>query len=238
MLAIILVGQLLISLKSHSLVEVEPSAFGITRDDSSALPPHKDRTEGWGFTLAVGAGYYHPVNYNPNYSVESFQSIYGENKTPAADVQLQIKKGFRALSVGADLGVGFLSVSSQASSGIDSSLSLMPIRLGTSVVIDGLFKKPYIAPYASLGAYTNIYKETQAALSNGGNTQIAMYYSFGSLFLLDWLDQSSADRAYSETNLQATYIYVEGRQYMKSSNETDPDLSTGLDPNVGVRLEF
>lgn len=237
MLAILLVGQLLISLKSHSLVEVEPSIYTITHDDSSALPPHKDRTQGWGFTLAVGAGYYNPVNYNPSFSIESFQSIYGENKT-AADLQLQLKKNFRALSLGADLGIGYLSASAQKSSGIDSSLSLMPIRLGASIVLDGLFKKPYLAPYASVGAYTNIYKETQASVSHGGNTQVAMYYSFGTLILLDWLDQSSADRAYSEASLQATYLYIEGRQYTKSGNETDPDLSTGLDPNAGVRLEF
>lgn len=238
MLAILLVGQLLISLKSHSLVEVEPSIYGLTRDSQSALPPHKDRTEGWGFTLAVGAGYYYPVNYHPNFSVESFQSVYGENKTAAPDVQLQLKKSFRALSLGADLGVGFLSLSAQKTSTVNSSLTLMPVRLGASVVLDGLFKKPYVAPYGSIGAYTNIYKETLASVSHSGNTQVAMYYSVGALFLLDWIDQTSADRAYSEASLQATYVYVEGRQYMKSGNETDPDTSTGLDPNLGVRLEF
>ena len=238
MLAILLVGQLLMSLKSHSLVEVEPSLYTITQNDESALPPHKDRTIGWGFTFGVGAGLYYPVNYNPNYSVESFQTIYGENKTPSADVQLQLKKNFRALSFGADLGIGFFSAASQKTSGIESQLTLMPIRLGASVILDGFFSKPYLAPYASVGAYTNMYKETQASVSQGGNTQVAMYYSFGTLILLDWLDPTSADRAYSEASLQATYIYVEGRQYTKSGNETDPDLSTGLDPNAGVRLEF
>ncbi len=238
MLAILLVGQLLMSLKAFSLVEVEPSSYNITRDDGSALPPHKDRTQGWGFTLAVGAGYYYPVKYNPSVSIESFQSIYGVDKNISPDVQLQLKKSFKALSIAADLGVGFLSASSHKSSGIDSSLTLMPIRLGASVVLDGILKTPYVAPYGSVGVYTNMYKETQASVSYGGNTQAAMYYSFGSLFLLDWLDQPSADRAYTEASLQATYIYVEGRQYMKSGNETDPDLSTGLDPNLGVRLEF
>lgn len=238
MLAILLVGQLLMSLKSHALVEVEPSIYGITRDDSSALPPIKERTQGWGFTLAVGAGYYNPVNYHPNFSVESFQSVYGENKTPTVDVQMQMKKGFKALSLAGDLGVGFYSASASAASGINSNISLMPIRLGASLVLDGLFKRPYLAPYASIGAYTNIYNEAQASITFSGNTRVAMYYSVGALILMDWLDQKAADRAYSEAGIQATYLYVEGRQYMKSSDDSDPDLSTGLDPNLGLRLEF
>lgn len=234
MLVILLVGQLLIGLKANALVEVEPSVYSVTRGDESALPPLGERRGNWGFTAAVGAGYYTPNNYD---NFQSFQDSYGSNKTPMVDVQLQVKRNFRRFSLAADAGVGVYS-NSYSKNGVNSSISLIPIRIGGSLILDALFGKPYIAPYGSIGGYAVSYKESQAAVNYGGNTQIAVYYAFGSLFLLDWVDQPSADHAFAETGLQATYVYVEARQYMKSNNASDPDFSTGLDPNFGVRLEF
>lgn len=238
MLTILLVGQLLMSLKLNALVQVDPSVYSITREaEGSALPPLGERRGGWGFAFAAGAGYYSPNAYDPSYITDSFQNTYGANKTPMMDIQMQFKKNLKRASIGLDLGGGFYSNSS-TSNGVNSQVSFNPVRLGLSLILDGLFKRPYLAPYASIGAYTTFYSESQSSVSYGGNTQAAMYYAFGALFLLDWIDQKSADNAFAETGLQATYVYVEGRQYMKSSSTTDPDLSTGLDPNLGVRLEF
>ncbi len=238
MLTILLVGQLLMSLKLNALVEVEPSVYSITREaDGTALLPLGERRGGWGFTVAAGAGYYNPNAYDPSFITDSFQNTYGANKTPMMDVQLQFKKNFRRSSASIDLGGGFYSNSS-TSNGVSSQVSFNPVRLGASLILDGLFGKPYIAPYGSIGGYSTFYREDQSAVSHGGNTQVAVYYGFGALLLLDWLDQKSADNAFAETGLQATYVYIEGRQYMKSNNATDPDLSTGLDPNAGIRLEF
>ena len=224
------------SLKSHSLVEVEPSIYTISRGEESALIPLKERRGGWGFTVGAGGGYYSPKHYDPNFITDSYENTYGSG-TPMMDVQLQVKKNFTAMSFGVDLGIGFYSTSSTAK-GLNSTVSFNPARLGGTVILDGFFSVPYVAPYGTLGMYTNFYRESQGAVTFGGNTQLAVYYAFGGLFLLDWLDPKSADQAYSESSLQATYIYVEGRQYMKSGNESDPDLSTGLDPNLGLRLEF
>lgn len=238
MLTILLVGQLLISLKLNALVQVDPSVYSVTREaDGSALPPLGERRGGWGFTVGAGAGYYSPNAYEPSYITDTFENTYGANKTPMMDVQMQFKKNMRRASIGVDLGGGFYSNTS-TSNGVSSQVSFNPVRLGLTLTLDGLFAKPYVAPYASLGGYTTFYRESQSSVSYGGNTQIAVYYAFGAMFLMDWMDQKSADNAFSETGLQATYLYAEGRQYMKSNSTTDPDLSTGIDPNVGLRLEF
>ena len=225
------------SLKSHALVEVEPSLYTVTRGDSSSLPPLKDREQGWGVLFGAGAGYYTPKNYDPNFITDSFENIYGSSKTPMVDVQIQLKKNFRRISFSGDLGVGFYSNTSHSNL-VSSDVSFTIIRLGGTVMLDGILNVPYLVPYGSMGAYTNYYKETQGSVSFGGNSQVAIYYAFGAMILLDWIDPKSADRAYSEAGLQATYLYAEGRQYMKSQNASDPDFSTGLDPNVGIRLEF
>lgn len=222
------------------LVEVEPTYLEVSRTNGGYdLIPFRERRGRWGSQISIGYSRYTPYNYASEFSPFSYDETYGNvPNLPLIEIQYTLKRNFSWGSIGVELGAGMYENSS-AIPELDSQLRLIPIRLGATLILDGLFRYPYIAPYGSVGAYTMVFDETlNGDNTYSGNTQAAPYFSFGAELNLDWLDPISSRQDYEENGIQATFLYVEGRKFMASSAARDRDFENEIEPNVGLRIEF
>lgn len=229
-----------IAVNPDGLVEVEPTYLEVSRTEGNYdLIPFRERRGRWGNQISIGYSRYTPINYASEFSAFSYDEVYGDAPDlPLIELQYTLKRNFLWGSIGIEAGAGIYEASS-IDPNIDRQLRLIPVRLGATLILDGLFRYPYIAPYGSVGAYTMVFDETQDGDNNySGNTQAAPYFSFGAEINLDWLDPISSRQGYEENGIQATFLYVEGRKFMASSAARDRDFENEIEPNVGLRIEF
>jgi hypothetical protein len=197
--------------------------------------PYKTRRENWGAYFSVGASTYSPENYKPDFVVnQTFDSYFGNSKQPMIEVNFQLARHISSLgSIALELNVG----SFQAKGGSSGSLQILPLQAGLSYKLNSLFNEPYISPYATVGAYTAVYTETNGTSAVKGNTEVSLYYTLGSEFQLDWLDEGADASAYEESGIENTYLYVEAKSFLPSTKKV-PALDTPLQAAAGLRLEF
>jgi len=219
-------------------VEVEPTNL-LPSDITGIyyLIPYRNRRDSWGKTVSVGYSSFTPINYEPNFIAANYDDIYTGASMPLIEIQASIKRNFALGAVGAELGVGMYQANSNSDL-IESDIQLIPIRLGMNFSLDNLYHEPFVVPYAMAGAYIVMYEENTAAVSFGGNTQVAPYYGLGLALQLNWVDREAARISYLESGIENTYLYLEARKFMASGAAADPDFSTGFDWGAGVRLEF
>lgn len=229
-----------IPVNPDGLVEVEPSYSELSRVDGKySLVPFRDRRGDWGNQFSIGYSSYTPTQYASEFSAFDYDTAYGNSSDfPLVEVQYTFKRNFNWGSLGGEFGVGLYSNDSDVV-GIEGKLQLIPVRLGAVLILDGLFRVPYIAPYLSGGAYTMVFEESQSGDNTfSGNTQVAPYFAFGSQFNLDWLDSKTARQGYEDYGIQATFLYVEGRKFFASDAPRDRNFENDIEPNAGLRVEF
>jgi hypothetical protein len=222
-------------------IYVEPNNVNAVKvDEEYALKPYLERRRTWGFTASVAYSTFEPTHYKPNFiSPADFGQVYHSPEMPMLELQMQLKRNVSFGSLAVEAAVGDYKVNSDIDTTlVKSSLNLIPVRLGVNVALDALSSTPYVVPYVSAGIYTISYKESQESASKNGNTQIAPYANFGLQFALDWVDKDAARKAYEDSSIQATYIFVDARKQMASGNSKDPDFSNDISFGTGLRLEF
>lgn len=222
------------------LVKVEQSDFESKKVDGVLhfhLKPYKERRSKWGETVSVGYSMFDPSLYEPNFIAYNFDEVYSNPSVPLVEFQFTFKRNLSFGSIGMEVGLGgFQAESTDAT--VDSSLLLVPVRLGFNYTMDTLFSQPYLAPYVSGGAYAIFYRETLAGNSFNGTTQAAPYVAAGVQFQLDWLDKEASRNAYDEAGIQSTFVFLEGRKFFQSLAPADPDFETPFQLGGGLRLEF
>jgi hypothetical protein len=232
---------------SPNLVEVEPN--NILPSDLAnvyTLVPYKVRRTEWGHHFAITYCQFNPTEYQTDYEgagvpmsdgqLPTYENAYGAE--PMVELSYGVKWNFLLGSLVAELGYGIMSNAADNTDLGDATLNLQTIRTGVRYNLDNITYEPYLVPYGFAGAYTILYAEEQAGASFDGNTSPALYWGGGVMFQLGWLDPIAAVEAYAESGIENTYLFAEVRQYMASSEEIDPDFSTGLDLNFGMSLEF
>lgn len=226
------------SLNEEGWVEVEPSNL-VPSDLTSSfyLVPYRIRRTRWGVNFSVSYSTFEPTYYSPNFVEAGYSDVYSSPETPLLEFQMGVKYNFKLGSLVAEAGVGtFKEVSD--SDIVESELSLMPIRLGLTYIMDTLFIEPYLAPYVTGGVYTISYTESLENTSNNGFTQAAPYFTAGIQFQLDWIDKIAAREAYLDSGIENTFLFVEGRKFFASAAPADPNFETDFHVNGGLRLEF
>lgn len=220
-------------------VIVEPlNVLTTTNRNEIRLVPYKYRRQRWAHSISFGYSMFSPTNLEPNVGAFVFSDIYDDNAdVPLIEVQFNIKRNFSIGSLALELAIGTYSNDSDSDL-VESTLEIMPIRVGASFMLDMITDNPYISPYVSGGGYIMQYTESQGSTSFNGTTQVAPYAAAGLQLSLDWLDQSSANTAYIEAGLETTSLYIEGRKFFASSAEADPNFETDFHGNAGLRLEF
>ncbi|MCB0410973.1 MAG: hypothetical protein KDD22_00500 [Bdellovibrionales bacterium] len=220
-------------------VIVEPLNILSSRDSGEIrLVPYKYRREKWGQAFSLGYSLFAPTNMESNTGAFYFEDIYDTKAdVPLVEFQWNLKRNFSLGSLALEVGVGYYSNDSDTDL-VDSKLEIIPLRVGLNYTMDMLFDRPYIAPYVAVGGYVFKYTETQGTTSYNGTTQVAPYFVAGLQFAIDWLDNFSANIAYIESGLEATYLFVEGRMFAASTAEADPNFETDFQGSAGLRLEF
>lgn len=221
------------------MVEVEPTNVIAEKVEGNyQLLPYRERRKPWGFTFAVGYSSYEPINYEPNFVTAGFDEVYTSPDVAMVELKFSFKRNLPVGSIGAEIGVGIYDNDADVEEFGESSLQLIPIRVGGVYYMDTLLPEPYIVPYVSGGAYIMVYEETLAGSSFSGNSQVAGYMTGGVAFQLDWLDKRSARIAYQESEIQSTYVFAEAGTLLESGGATDPDFSSGFNWGAGLRVEF
>lgn len=229
-------------LERKNLVEVEPNNI-LPSDlvNTYALVPYKIRRPKWGHLYTLTYSMYNPDNYETDYldpTVGDFDELYGSAQTPFLEFTYTYKLNFSLGSIGADIAYANYANEAQDELLGDAKLTLHNIRIGARYTIDTLWEEPRLAPYAIGGVYQVIYSETQANATLDGTTLVAPYYGFGLMLQLGWLDHTAAVDAYTESGIENTFLFVEARQYIASSEATDPDFSTSINFAGGLSVEF
>jgi hypothetical protein len=184
--------------------------------------------------VGAQASAYSPTDYIPDFRrTQTFDDVYGAGKNIMVELTLGLKFNFFLGSLTANATGGYFSAKNNTTG---ATLTATPITGTVILALDRLFKEPYIVPYGYGGVYTVIYKESEGGLSVSGNSGMAPVVGGGLMFQLDWIDYDGNDYAYNEYGLENTYLYVEGRTFIKSS--TGADFSTPLQLAGGLRLEF
>lgn len=222
-------------LDKKNLVEVEyNNILPSDLTSRSLLVPYKVRRKQWGslFTLSYLLPDY--TLYDPEFSSGLFDEVYG---TPGMiEAAYNVKYNMKLGAIAAEVAIGVLSASAQ--DGTNSDINLMQYRLGLKYTIDNYFYEPVIAPYVGGGVYMMNYKEELAADSVNGITDPALYFLFGALLQLDWVDSAAAVEAYTEGGIENTFLFLEARNYISSATAQDPDFSTEFSLAAGLSLEF
>lgn len=229
-------------LEKVNLVEVEPNNI-LPSDLVSvyALVPYKIRRPRWGHVFTATYSLYNPLNYESDYlspAQGSFDDLYSSAQTPLLEFCYTYKWNFSLGSLGGDVAYGIYKNEASDSLLGDAALSLQHIRAGVKYVMDNIWEEPRVAPYAMAGAYQVLYSETQAGADLSGTTFLAPYFGAGMYLQLGWLDPSAAVDAYTESGIENTFIFIEARKYMASTDENDPDFSTSIDLSTGLSVEF
>ena len=229
------------------IVIVEPTDVLITRtkDGEPQTRSYLERRDRWGSAFSVGYSTYEPIKYVPselggastvNGDEPTFGDVYTRPEVPTIEFQINIKRNLEIASLGLEVAGAYYKNDADRDE-ISSTLMLIPIRVGATVTLDNLFAKPYVIPYASLGAYVIQYKEESTDGSTSGMSKAAPYCNLGAQFSLDWLDPRAAQNAFNDVGLQSTFLFAEARKLMASSGG-DQDLSNDVSFGGGLRLEF
>jgi len=199
--------------------------------------PYKQRREDRGFMFALG---YENVMLDSYTSIIDFTTAYkdmfGETEFAVVNMDFSYKYNFALGSVTAAGGVGYGSISDDAS-GIARMLALTKLRASLSYIADNIFDEPYVAPYI-MGGMMNLGIEEKAADTVQKHAVNTMFHQVGLLFQLDWLDPSYSKRTISDLGLQNTYLDLFMMQYAQSSDAIDPNTSTAYSYGAGIRMEF
>lgn len=226
-------------LAERKTVFVEPSYISTTEVDGDyLLLPYRDRRREWGVTASLGYSNYEPVNYDPNFTSATYGETYGTPTMPLLELQLVVKRNYSFGAIGGEIAIGQYSNANSDPEVTSSTLTLTPWRIGGTFAMEGLMKEPYVVPYISAGLYSMMYKEILGGNSLNGSSQIAPYFIYGGMFSLDWIDRRAARVSFNDSGIQSSYVFLEGRSYIKSSNARDHDFSNPFSIGGGVRVEF
>lgn len=222
------------------MVIVEPSNVITTEVEGEyKLVPYLERRPKWGTTFSVGYSSYEPIFYEPDFVTMDAEELYSSPDTPLIELKIGVKRNAGFGSIGGELGIGIYTNNSDVEATIvESSLEIIPVTLAATITLDALGKEPLFAPFVSGGFYTMIFKEQADTRSVNGNTQVAPFVSAGVNLLLDWLDRRSARQAFTDSGVQASYLYASVNTYLESSGETDKDFSNEFNWATGLKVEF
>ncbi len=221
------------------LVIVElPNVKNARVDGQYGLVPYRERRKKWGVTVSLTYSSYEPVNYEPNFVTADFGDVYSTSDLPMLELAFVIKRNLSFGSLGVELAAGGYENDSDSVDLGESSLLLLPIRVGANLALDVLGPEPLFVPYVSAGAYLVYYREELAGNSYNGNTTPALYAHAGVSSSLNWIDQRSARMALEDSGIQTTSIFAEVQKQMASSVASDPDFEGDLSWAAGLRVEF
>ena len=200
---------------------------------------YKIRREKIGWLWGIANENYFPDTYTSLLDEQDYLDVYGDTDIALTSILGAVKYNTDGVSfyVGGSYGRGFLR---STISGSIRTISIGKKKIFGGIILDGITKEPFVAPYAELGYWTADLDEGDetTGLSNAGESGFGFEYRAGLNFQLNWLDQASASDGLIQSGLQNTFVNVFISMQTKTDTNTDPDLSSDPALGVGLTLEF
>lgn len=223
--------------ENSNFVEEEYINYRTAEAPLDRLASYRERRMRTGGYLSVAYSQFRPMDYNPSFAAQDFDTLYGGDSTQMIEFSMTYKINFVLGSLGLGVGVGYQKLESDLTYA-DSYLSVVPTRLEGIFSFDNLFDNPWIVPYGVAGVYSVYYREEQAASVFTGTTQAAPYFGGGVSFRIDAFVPEDSFNAYRENFQENSFVFLEVRKWIESSNISDPSFATNFQFGAGMRYEF
>jgi len=212
--------------------------YKIDQDVTQQMPSYKERRASTGALFSLSYSQFEPLDYQPSSVNETYEELYSDLADGLYEFTASYKWNFAMGSMSLGLGVGMFQALSDINV-VDSTLTVVPVRLEATFAFDNLFSEPKIVPYGLAGIYTMYYKEVQAATTYSGTTQASYYFGGGALFQIDWFFEEQAFESYLENGQENTFLYIEGRKFVASDLiPNDPNFETDFLIGGGFKFEY
>lgn len=216
--------------------------------------PYIERRGAHGWLLGLHSENYYPFNYqsqlgtqNGNGDTAFIEDFIGLDAVKLLGLEFGYKMNISLGSLSILANYSMANVSGD----LDTSLGFTRIGLSANATLDGIFKEPYVAPYGQVGVSVMTIEESTSTDSTSGSTSPTLYYKYGLMFQLDWieakLDPTAKIERLTSSGLQNTYIDVYYVDHLPSSNAIDPatastegEINTASSGEIGLglKLEF
>lgn len=218
--------------ESENWVKVEKQVYVSDEDDKqkTRFLSFKERRPSWGFRLAVST---EMIQTNNDYPVSTLQKAKLKSKQVDFGLQLMASYNLPLISVGAGANLGFYNFKGDVEA----------IKTGADLhaILDGMLQNPYIAPYAKIGIGRYSFTHPSSSDVSSHDTKLSLYYAFGALFLLDWLQKSMAMEAFYNFGLEGSFLYFEMEDFPAMSSAKSsvfPDEFATRTFKFGLHLLF
>ncbi len=252
-----------IPLEPASAPQNVQTSLGDTQSDSETgevlleRPPdftasYKQRRSRHGIIFSIDYEKFYPVDYYSQYRDLYIEKIIGTDKIDLIGAELGYKLNFKlgSLSLLANYSQGHIKGNTTAAA--KRTLYLNRTGVAANFALDNFFEEPWIVPYGQIGIHQFQIEEDDLALPNSkaATTKISYNYRFGLLFQLNWIekaiDPNTQFDALRSSGLENTFLDLYMIDHAASSetygaNTTsggDPDLASGLELGVGLKMEF
>lgn len=238
-LAIILLMQI-ISVQSKAANEAHSSDLMIEMElKADPYASNRQRRTDWSKRFSLGLENFMPEKYVSPVDQSKYSELVGTNSLQMTALNIGTQYNTR---IGGFYFDTFYAIGSTSgtSNGITTTLGANKYGASFGLFLDTIFENPWMSPYASYQIFSMDWREVAPGMSvnTGGNISMMSSYQIGLSLYLDKVDPLSARDAYAEYGLKNSYIDVFGVQSLKSSNSTDPDMSTAFNWGINFRLEF
>lgn len=119
-----------------------------------------------------------------------------------------------------------------------AEMSLTQIGLRSLIILDGLSDVPQWNPFLGIDLVNSSISETSSTDSFSGSVDIGYAWSLGINILLDTLDRKTAEMAYLESGVQATYLAFWIGDQGDAINSEDPSFSGQPEFGAALTIEF
>lgn len=242
------------------LDEREPVNSGdvILEEQTDLSLSYKKRRGKHGVLFSFNYEKFFPVDYFSQYRDKYIEEFLGDNESiDLIGIELGYKLNFKlgSLSILGNYAQGSKSKSNytDGTTTRERNLSVSRYGLSANLALDNITEEPWIVPYGQVGIHQFQVVEDDLAQDDAKSTttQFAFNYRLGLLFQLNWIEKSIDPSTHVDglrsSGLQNTFIDVYAMTHM-ASNETydpedatsegDPDMSTGMELGVGLKMEF
>lgn len=217
-------------------VEESPTVIPHSRWESS-LMPYRDRKYDWGWTLGLSMREYHPEFFRSDIDGSTYEEAFAINNSRMAQFDAGVR--YNTTLGGIVFQIGYAGAGTKTGAGItERSIQLRQTSFEGKLILDNFWMEPYIAPYVGAGTVSTSSVEKAPGLTEEESalSSSSVFYDFGFLVLLNWLDWDATRRGYFRGNVENCYLDFGLTQILRGSGSAD--FGTAPMFTAGIRMEF
>lgn len=230
----------------------------VVEQQTDLTQSYKQRRGRHGVLFSINYEKFFPVDYFSQYRDVYIEDLLGDTESLdliGAEIGYKLNFKLGSLAILGNYAQGSKSKSNYTDGTTTRERNLAVSRYGLSAnfALDNVMQEPWVVPYGQAGIHQFQVVEDDLAqdAAKETTTQFAFNYRIGLLFQLNWIEKSIDPNTQYEglrsSGLQNTFIDVYAMTHL-ASNETydpadpnsegDPDMSTGMEFGVGLKMEF